>query len=118
MTYTLDFVIIVAFFIGILGIGVYAAKTIKDHADFTIAGRKIKLPVLFGTIVGTAIGAGSTMGTAGMAYEHGIIVIVIVGYTIGLAIFSYVGPIIHSTGVWNMPAAPDLCISSIKENKR
>ena len=103
MAFSLDMAVIVAFFIGMLGIGVYAAKQIKDNTDFAIAGRSIKLPLLVGTLVGTAIGASSTMGSAGLAYEHGIITIIIFGYTIGLALFGYVGPIVRRVGVWNMP---------------
>jgi len=103
MALSLDLVVIVAFFIGMLGIGVYAAKKINDNTDFAIAGRSIKLPLLVGTLVGTAIGASSTMGSAGLAYEHGIITIIIIGYTIGLALFGYVGPIVRRVGVWNMP---------------
>lgn len=103
MALSLDIAVIGAFFIGMLGIGVYAAKKIKDNTDFAIAGRSIKLPLLVGTLVGTAIGASSTMGGAGLAYEHGIITIIIIGYSIGLALFGYVGPIVRRVGVWNMP---------------
>jgi SSS family solute:Na+ symporter len=103
MTLSVDMAVIGIFFLGMLGIGVYAAKRIKDNTDFAIAGRSIKLPLLVGTLAGTAIGASSTMGSAGLAYEHGIITIIIVGYTIGLALFGYVGPIVRRVGVWNMP---------------
>lgn len=103
MALSLDMAVIGVFFIGMLAIGVYAAKKIKDNTDFAIAGRSIKLPLLVGTLVGTAIGASSTMGGAGLAYEHGIITIIIIGYSIGLALFGYVGPIVRRVGVWNMP---------------
>ncbi|MBU2510301.1 sodium:solute symporter family protein [bacterium] len=99
----LDIMVIAVFFICMLGVGIYAAKQIKNNTDFAIAGRSIKLPVLIGTLTGTAIGASSTVGTAGLAYKHGIVVAVIVGYSIGLALFGFVAPIIRRIGVWNIP---------------
>lgn len=99
----IDMIIIVLFFIGMLGIGVYAARKIKDNTDFAIAGRKIKAPLLIGTLVATAIGASSTMGATSLAYEHGIIVMVIIGYTIGLVLFGFIAPIVRRIGVWNLP---------------
>ncbi len=103
MANLLDGIIIILFFVGMLGVGIYAARKIKVNADFAIAGRSIKLPVLIGTLTGTAIGASSTIGSAGLAYKHGIIVALLIGYPIGLALFGFVAPIVRRMGVWNIP---------------
>ena len=41
-------------------------------ADFFVAGRKLTWPLLAGTILAANIGAGTTVGTAGVAYRDGI----------------------------------------------
>lgn len=63
--------------------GVYTMRKVKTSEDFTIAGRKCSPIMVAGTIVGTCVGSGATVGTAQMAFNMGI-----VGWwqTLGLAV--------------------------------
>ena len=92
--------------IGLLGVGFYASRKINDSMDFSIAGRRIKFPVLLGTLIGTSIGAASTMGKAGKAYEFGIMLFfATMAYAIGLFIFGLIAPAIRRSNIWNIPDA-------------
>jgi SSS family solute:Na+ symporter len=64
-------------------IGAYTARKVKNSEDFTVAGRKASPIMIAGTILGSAVGAGGTVGTAETAFKFGI-----VGWwqTLGLAI--------------------------------
>ncbi len=106
MENTLDYAIIVVYLLVLLGVGFYAGRKIKNNEDFSLAGRKLRFPVLLGTLIGTSIGASSTFGKAGKAYEFGIsIFFATIAYAIGLVIFGFIAPTIRRTGVWNIPDA-------------
>lgn len=53
-------------------VGAFFTRRIKTGADFMIAGRRLGLPVLVGTLLATWIGTGSIMGNAGLAWRSGI----------------------------------------------
>jgi len=101
-----DASIIVIYMLFLLGLGYYASRKIKGMEDYTVAGRKLGYPVLLGTLIGTAIGAGSTIGQTGKAYTFGIaFVVVAVSYGIGLILFGFIAPIIRRTKIWTVPDA-------------
>jgi len=53
--------------------GIYTIRKIKSSEDFTIAGRKSTAVMVAGTIVGSCVGSGGTIGTAQMAFARGIV---------------------------------------------
>lgn len=104
-----DLIVIVLYMLVILCVGFYASRKIKGTEDYTIAGRRMGFPVLLGTLIGTAIGAGATVGKAGKAYEIGISVFFItIAYAIGLALFSFMAPTIRKMKIWTIPDALNL----------
>lgn len=104
MSNSIDIAIIIIFLIGMLIVGYYASQKIKDHEDFSIAGRRFGFPVLLGTLIASCIGASSTMGQAGKAYEHGIALFVAtIAYSLGLILFGLIAPTIRQSNVWNVP---------------
>ncbi len=55
-----------------VGIGVYAARKVADSNDFSLAGRSSGTMMVMGTIIGTIVGASSTVGTAQLAFKTGV----------------------------------------------
>jgi SSS family solute:Na+ symporter len=53
-------------------IGLWIARLVKGSSDFFVAGRGLSAPLLFSTVLASNIGAGSTVGAAGLAYGDGI----------------------------------------------
>jgi SSS family solute:Na+ symporter len=106
---TLDLIVVILYFVALLGVGYYASRKVRSTEDYTIAGRRLGYPVLLGTLIGTAIGAAATVGKAGKAYEVGIaIFIATISYGIGLIIFGLVAPTIRRIEIWTIPDALDL----------
>jgi len=106
MASTLDFIIIGIFGLSLLAVGFYASYKIKNNTDFALAGRNIKFPLLLGTLIGTSIGAASTLGKAGKAYEIGIaLFLATIAYAVGLFLFGLMAPAIHRAKIWNVPDA-------------
>ncbi len=101
-----DLAIIALYFAGSLGVGYWASRRIKSANDFSVAGGRLKFPVLLGTLIATAVGASATMGKAGKAYEVGFgIFFASFAYAAGLYLFSYLAPILKRIGIWSVPRA-------------
>ena len=65
-------VIAVIYMIVMLFVGIICSKKIKNYEDFTVAGRTIPFWRNVHSISASAIGAGATMGVAGMVFADGI----------------------------------------------
>lgn len=53
-------------------VGLWIARAVKGASDFFVAGRQLTAPLLFSTVLAANIGAGTTIGAAGKAYQDGI----------------------------------------------
>ncbi len=107
--YSLDVVIIVLYFVLLMGAGYYASRKVTGMEDYAIAGRRLGYPVLLGTLIGTAIGAAATVGKAGKAYDVGIVLFFATfAYGIGLIAFGFIAPTIRRIKIWTIPDALEL----------
>ncbi len=64
--------LLVAYAVGLTAVGLWIARLVKGSSDFFVAGRSLSAPLLFSTILAANIGAGSTVGAAGLAYRDGL----------------------------------------------
>src|SRR5690349_22721671 len=55
------------------GITIYKSRTVKNRADFLVAGRTLSWPVLVFTLLSSWIGAGSLLAGAENAYRNGLV---------------------------------------------
>ena len=53
-------------------LGLWISRRLRGTKDFFVAGRNLGPGLLFSTLLAANIGAGSTVGAAGIAYENGI----------------------------------------------
>src|SRR5690606_33340318 len=53
-------------------IGVWAARRVRTSADFFVAGRRLPASAIFATFLAANVGAGSTVGATGYAYNSGL----------------------------------------------
>lgn len=66
-----DTMIMIFYFMAMLGVGVYYSNKTKTSEEFLVAGRNVGFIRLFGTVTSTDIGAGYVIATVGMAYSVG-----------------------------------------------
>lgn len=52
--------------------GLYAGRRVQNARDFFVAGRNLGPVLLFSTVLAANLGAGSTVGVAGLGYNDGI----------------------------------------------
>ena len=57
----------------LIGIGLFVGRGVKSTGTFLVAGRRLGPLLLFATLLAANIGAGSTMGAAGIGYTRGLV---------------------------------------------
>ena len=56
----------------VIGGGIFAARSVKSAEGYSLGGRSAGVPLVAGSIAGTVVGGGATVGTAQMAYSMGL----------------------------------------------
>ncbi len=72
MVSTVDYIIIVIYFVGLLGVGFIASRKAKTKEDYLVAGRSLPLPMFTACMAAVVIGGGATLGGTELAYKSGI----------------------------------------------
>src|SRR5687768_13066965 len=55
-----------------VALGLWISRRLTGTKDFFVAGRRLGAGLIFSTLLAANIGAGSTVGVAGIAYQYGI----------------------------------------------
>ena len=69
---TVQLVLLIVYSAGLIGLGLFISRRVRQASDFLVAGRNLSWGLLFTTFLAANIGAGSTVGAAGIAYEVGL----------------------------------------------
>ena len=64
--------IIVVYFLAIIGIGVWSRRRAGSQDGFFVAHRKGSLPLITGSLIATAVGGSVTVGMAGLGFNQGL----------------------------------------------
>lgn len=65
-------ILLLAYTVAITVFGVWIGRRVRGPADFFVAGRRLTWPLVGGTVLAANVGAGTTVGAAGLAYHDGI----------------------------------------------
>jgi SSS family solute:Na+ symporter len=69
---TLHLILLVGYSLALIGVGLWMSRAVRGTNDFFVAGRALTAPLLFSTVLAANIGAGTTIGAAGIGYRDGI----------------------------------------------
>lgn len=69
---TLQIALLAVYCLGLVVLGAVISRRVREASDFLVAGRRLGPGLLFATFLAANIGAGSTVGAAGIAYESGM----------------------------------------------
>lgn len=64
--------LLIAYSILLTLIGLWVGRLVRGSGDFFVAGRTLGAPLLFSTVLAANIGAGTTVGAAGLAFRDGL----------------------------------------------
>jgi len=101
----LHLVLLLAYALLMVGVGLYIGRRVKSAGDFFVAGRSLGPGLVFATMVAPNIGAGSTVGATGLGYRDGLSAWWWVGSAaFGSAVLAFsIGP-----RIWRVARARDL----------
>jgi len=107
---TLDLIIIAAYLLTMLLVGVWFVRRVHNTSDYYVAGRTLNPFVLAATVCATIIGGSAMMGRAGVAYTTGFKAIATaLPYMVGMFCFSaYAGRIQQVGEKYNITSIPAL----------
>ncbi len=69
---SLHLVLLIAYSIGVVALGLWTSRLIRTSSDFFVAGRSLGPGLIFVSMLAANIGSGATVGAAGLAYRDGI----------------------------------------------
>ncbi|MCQ4082849.1 sodium:solute symporter [Streptomyces sp. RB6PN25] len=84
---TLDYVVIVVYLAGMLGMGWWGMRRARSKSDFLVAGRRLGPVMYSGTMAAIVLGGASTIGGVGLGYQYGLSGAWMV-FTIGLGLLA------------------------------
>jgi solute:Na+ symporter, SSS family len=64
--------LLVVYSVGVVAFGLWTARFVRQSSDFFVAGRSLGPGLILASMLAANIGAGSTVGVAGLAYREGI----------------------------------------------
>jgi len=68
----LHLALLIVYSLGLTVAGLWVSRLVRGSGDFFVAGRRLGAPLLFSTVLAANIGAGTTVGAAGLAYQQGL----------------------------------------------
>ncbi len=68
----LTLLLLLAYAAGLIGLGVWIGRRVESSGGFFVANRRLSAALLFSTVLAANIGAGSTVGAAGLGYRDGL----------------------------------------------
>jgi SSS family solute:Na+ symporter len=69
---TIHLILLIAYSAALTVGGLWISRYVRESGDFFVAGRSLSAPLLFATVLAANIGAGTTVGAAGLAYFQGV----------------------------------------------
>lgn len=64
--------LVLGYSVAVVAAGLWTSRLIRNSSDFFVAGRGLGVGLVFASMIAANIGAGATIGAAGLAYRDGI----------------------------------------------
>jgi SSS family solute:Na+ symporter len=69
---SLHLAVVLLYSAGMVALGLWTSRLVRSASDFFVAGRAMSSGLVFASMVAANIGAGATVGVAGLAYRDGL----------------------------------------------
>lgn len=106
----IDGLIVLAYFVAMIWIGVHFKSRVKKTDDYYLAGRSLNFFVIMASVCASIIGGGAMIGRGGITYSQGAVAVLLaVPYLIGMYVFSMFSGRIQRIGILHkIGSIPDL----------
>src|SRR5258705_11173482 len=103
-----NLLVVAAYFVVLVGFGLWKARAVKGHEGFALADRGLPLPILLGTLLATWTGTGSIFANAGRAYHDGFGAFVLcLGPTLGFLVLIVLAGKVRGRGRDTLQGLPE-----------
>ena len=96
---------VLVYLLFMVGVSIYMSmKKVKSSDDFAVAGRKLPMIILIGTLLATWCGGGGITGTAGLIYNNGPLfgILVMSGAPLGSSSALLIPEIANAPNIFNI----------------
>ena len=103
---SIQFLFVIGYLLVMVGVSFYLkARLVKSSDDFAVAGRKLPLIVLVGTLLATWCGGGGISGSAGLVYSNGPLfgILLFAGAPIGMAVLYFISGAVRKSTTYTIP---------------
>lgn len=114
-----QFLFVVGYLLLMVGISAYLKqKMVKSSDDFAVAGRKLPLIVLVGTLLATWCGGGGISGSAGLVYNNGPLfgILLFSGAPLGMVVLYFISGAVRKSTTYTIPELFELRYGSAARN--
>lgn len=73
-----DLIVIIIYFIVIVGVGIYYSKKIESSESYVVADRSLTTKVMAGTTIATCMGSGAVMADVGFVHDSGVAAFIVI----------------------------------------
>ncbi len=68
----LQIIFLAAYLLALIALGLWIGRRVESSGTLFVAGRRLGPLLIFATVLAANIGAGSTVGAAGLGYRDGL----------------------------------------------
>lgn len=100
------FGMVLVYLIFMVGVSLYLSrKKVKSSDDFAVAGRRLPMIVLVGTLLATWCGGGGITGTAGLIYSNGPLfgILAFSGAPLGMILLYFIAGAVRKSTTYTIP---------------
>ena len=100
------FLFVVGYLLLMVGVSLYLKrKMVKSSDDFAVAGRRLPMIVLVGTLLATWCGGGGISGSAGLVYKNGPLfgILLFAGAPIGMIVLYFISGAVRKSTTYTIP---------------
>ena len=119
MGMSVQFYFVVGYLLLMVGVSIYLNRQkVKSSDDFAVAGRKLPMIILVGTLLATWCGGGGISGSAGMIYSQGPLfgILLFSGAPIGMIVLYFISGAVRKSTTYTIPELFELRYGSVARN--
>ena len=119
MGMSVQFYFVVGYLLLMVGVSIYLNRQkVKSSDDFAVAGRKLPMIILVGTLLATWCGGGGISGSAGMIYSQGPLfgILLFSGAPIGMIVLYFISGAVRKSTTYTIPELFELRYGSMARN--
>ena len=113
------FLFVVGYLLLMVGVSLYLKrKMVKSSDDFAVAGRRLPMIVLVGTLLATWCGGGGISGSAGLVYKNGPLfgILLFAGAPIGMIVLYFISGAVRKSTTYTIPELFELRYGAAARN--